>query len=82
MKVFVAMVLGVSFLVASVDINSASVDELSSLKGVGHSKAEAIVAYREHNCFKNVEELSHVKGIGSKTVEKNRENLSAGACKK
>jgi competence protein ComEA len=82
MKVFVAMVLGVSFLAASVDINSASVEELSSLKGVGHSKAQAIVDHRERNCFKSVEELSHVKGIGSKTVEKNRENLSAGACKK
>ena len=65
-----------------VDINSASVKELSSLKGVGSKKAETIISFRKEHCFKSVDELSEVKGIGKKTVEKNRANLKAGKCKK
>jgi len=82
MKVLVMLVLGMSFLFGAVDINSASVKELSSLHGIGKMKAEAIVAYRKGHCFKNISELSLVKGIGSKTVQKNKADLKAGACKK
>jgi len=64
--------------VFAVDINTADVDTLSEeLSGVGHSKAVAIVAYREKNGpFKSVDELALVAGIGFKTVEKNRSNVS------
>jgi len=82
MKFLVLLALAVSFLFGSVDINSATAKELSSLKGVGDSKAAAIVAFRKGHCFKNVNELALVKGIGSKTVAKNRANLKAGSCKK
>ena len=44
-----------------------------SLKGVGLSKAQAIVAYREANgAFTHVDELVNVKGIGVRTVDQNR----------
>ena len=44
------------------------------LKGIGKSKAEAIVAWREQNgSFKSAEELAKVQGIGDKTVAANRE---------
>ncbi|WOJ98463.1 ComEA family DNA-binding protein [Congregibacter brevis] len=58
----------------SVNINSASAPELSSqLNGIGGSKAEAIVRYREQfGPFESVEELSEVTGIGAATVERNR----------
>ncbi|MFK8043822.1 ComEA family DNA-binding protein [Congregibacter sp.] len=58
----------------SVNINSASAIELSSqLNGIGGSKAEAIVRYREQfGPFESVEELSEVTGIGAATVERNR----------
>lgn len=82
MKVLVILALGMSFLFASVDINNASLQELSSLKGIGKSKAAAIVSFRKSHCFKNVNELSMVKGIGKKTVEKNKTNLKAGNCKR
>ena len=82
MKVLVILVLGMSFLFGSVDINNASAKELISLHGIGKSKAEAIVTYRKENCFKNVNGLIQVKGIGKKTVEKNRANISVGACRK
>jgi len=66
----------------AVDINSANVKELSTLNGVGPKKAESIVKYRKTHCFKNVEDLSQVKGIGKKTIAKNIKNLKAGKCKK
>jgi competence protein ComEA len=58
-----------------VNINSANAEEIAeSLKGVGLSKAEAIVSYRNENGeFKHVDELVNVKGIGIRTVDINRE---------
>ena len=59
-----------------VNINSASEGELVSLHGIGSSKAQAIILYRDmFGDFKNVDELSKVKGIGPKTLEKNRARL-------
>jgi competence protein ComEA len=63
-----------------VNINTADAATMAErLNGVGESKAEAIVAYREqHGPFKSIDQLALVKGIGLKTVEKNRELLSVG----
>jgi len=63
--------------VQPVNVNSASAEEISeALKGVGQSKAEAIVSYRnEHGQFKHVDELVNVKGIGIRTVDINREYI-------
>lgn len=60
-----------------VDINTASAAEIATaLNGVGPAKAEAIVAYREANGpFVSVDQLTDVKGIGTATVEKNREQI-------
>lgn len=82
MKILAMIFLGVSLLFGAVDINRADVKELSALKGVGTKKAGAIIEYRTANCFKSIDELAKVKGIGKKTVEKNRDNLSASECKK
>ena len=76
------MLLAMSWLFAAVDINSASVKELSSLHGIGVKKAKAIVEYRKKHCFKSVMELTKVKGIGNKTVQKNKDNLKVGSCKR
>ncbi|RBW48512.1 ComEA family DNA-binding protein [Marinobacter sp. F3R11] len=60
-----------------VNINSADAVTLTSLEGIGYSKAEAIVAYREANgSFKTPEDLAKVKGIGERTVEKNAERIT------
>ena len=63
--------------VQPVNVNSASVEEIAeALKGVGMTKAEAIVAYRNENGqFKHVDELVNVKGIGIRTVDINREYI-------
>ena len=48
----------------------------TELKGIGLSKAKAIVEYRKkHGPFKNADELSLVKGIGERTVEMNRADI-------
>jgi competence protein ComEA len=53
-----------------VDINSADAETISAeLKGIGLSKAKAIVEYRsKHGPFKSAEDLTLVKGIGDATV--------------
>ena len=53
-----------------VNINTADKERLTSLKGIGESKAEAIVSYREANGpFGDITELMNVDGIGQKTFE-------------
>ena len=60
-----------------VNINTASADELSQLKGVGAKYAAKIVEYREKNGpFKSPQDLMNVQGIGSKTFEANKEMIS------
>lgn len=57
-----------------VNVNKASAEEISeNLKGIGMSKAEKIIEYREANGnFIHVDELINVKGIGIRTVDQNR----------
>lgn len=61
----------------TVNINQASAQELADLlKGIGLSKAENIVAYREENGpFTSLESLAAVKGIGPATLAKNKTRI-------
>jgi competence protein ComEA len=53
-----------------IDINSATVSELSALPGIGNVKGQNIVNHRESfGKFKSIEELKNVSGIGEKTFE-------------
>ena len=62
---------------AAININAADVATLASLNGIGQSKAEAIVAYREANGpFAVTADLANVKGIGERTIEKNAARLT------
>lgn len=59
-----------------VNINTATVEELKTLKGIGEKKAEAIIEYRKQNgSFKNKEELMKVRGIGKKLYESFEERV-------
>ena len=54
---------------APININTADEAQLTSLKGIGPTKAKAITQYRkEHGPFKTVDDLKHVYGIGDKTL--------------
>ena len=60
-----------------VSLNSATIDELMQLPGIGEVKAKAIIAYREENGgFKTIEELLEVNGIGESTFNKLKENIT------
>lgn len=62
----------------SVNINQASAAELAEvLQGVGESRAEAIVAYREeHGPFADVDALTAVSGVGPSTINNNRARIT------
>ena len=64
---------------ATVNLNTASKDELVALPGIGPAKAQAIIDYRKsHGAFKSVEELKDVKGIGAKRYEKLKGEFTIG----
>jgi len=59
-----------------ININQASTEDLSSLKGIGVKKAEAINQYRLINGeFKDIDELMNVKGIGKQIVDDNKARI-------
>ncbi|TBU96817.1 ComEA family DNA-binding protein [Stutzerimonas kirkiae] len=61
-----------------IDLNSADADTLArELSGIGASKAQAIVDYRDaHGPFVSVDELLEVQGIGSSILERNEKRLT------
>ena len=64
---------------AAVDINTASIDELDKLKGIGPVKAKAIVDYRTKNGpFKAVEDIKNVNGVGDATFNAIKNELTVG----
>lgn len=58
-----------------VELNTASVEELCSLPGIGPKKAEAIVALRQKQRIIRPTQLLRVKGIGPKILEKLRPHI-------
>ena len=62
-----------------IDLNTADVGQLSTLSGIGQSKAESIIAYREeHGGFTSIEEIMNVEGIKEGTFSKIKDKISAG----
>lgn len=56
--------------VVLISINSAKVEDLDTLPGIGPSIAQRIVDYRSQNAFSSLEQLKEVKGIGDKLFDK------------
>jgi len=67
-----------------VNVNTADAATIAAeLKGVGLSKAKAIVEYRKkHGPFRSAEDLTLVKGIGERTLELNRADIQVAVDKK
>jgi competence protein ComEA len=59
-----------------VSLNSATVEQLDELEGIGPATAEKILEYRQqHGGFASVEDLKQVSGIGPKRFEALREKV-------
>lgn len=62
---------------SKININTANIQELQKLNGIGQKKAELIVAYRQENGqFKKIEDLKQISGIGDKTFEALKDQLA------
>lgn len=82
MKTLAALLLSFAFALPAfaatpVDVNHADAATIAkSLDGIGLSKAQAIVAWREaHGPFKSADQLAQIKGIGPRTLERNRDAI-------
>ena len=63
---------------STINLNTATIDQLTTLPGVGRKTAELIIEYRtKSGGFKKIEELMNVKGIGEKTFLKLKPLVSA-----
>lgn len=61
---------------AKININTASVGQLTTLKGIGPKYAERIIQFREaHGTFKAAEDIVQIPGIGAKTLEANKDRI-------
>ncbi len=81
-RLLLLLVFSFSLLFGAVNINTASKEELMTLKGVGETTAEAIIEYRKENKFTKIEDIKNVKGIGDKKFESIKEDIEVKDSKK
>jgi len=75
--VFLAWILSYGIALAAVNINTATEAELQTLKGIGPTRAKAIIDYRtKHGPFKTVDDLEKVPGIGPATMKQIRSEVT------
>ena len=60
----------------TVNINTATKEELMTLSGIGETKADAIIAYRQKTPFQTIEDIKNVSGIGDSTYEEIKNNIT------
>lgn len=59
-----------------ININTASLEELTKLTGIGESKAKLIIEYRTQKPFEKIEDIKNVSGIGESAYEKIKDSIT------
>ena len=67
-KIVALLMLGVSFMLAALNLQTATKEELMGIKGIGDKKAEQILEYRKTNKINSPEDLKNIKGFGDSIV--------------
>lgn len=68
-KLVVLLLFFVGFAFAAIDLNIATKEELTQIKGIGSKKADLIIEYRKKNKIENIDELLKLKGFGPALIE-------------
>ena len=75
-KIFLSLAVVASLAMAAINLNTATKEELMSLDGIGSAKADAIIEYRKANKFNSIDDLKNVNGIGEKTFDNLKDEIS------
>lgn len=67
-KILAILTLGSSLLFGAINLQTASKEELMSIKGIGEKKADQIIEYRKTNKISKPEDLKNIKGFGDNVV--------------
>ena len=80
MKMLLLLFISTHILFGMVNINTASLNKLTTLEGIDREIAQRIIKHREKKCFRTVKELTKVECICKCTLKKNKGNISATGC--
>ena len=81
-KLVLLLMLSVSFMFAAMNLQTASKDELMSIKGIGPKKADQIIKYRKSNKIKSADDLKAIKGFGPGVIGNIKKNKTISNLKK
>lgn len=67
-KIILMLMLATSFIFAAINLQTASKEELMSIKGIGEKKADQIMEYRKTNKINTPDDLKNIKGFGNSII--------------